>query len=136
MDIKELRVGNWVKDKFSGEKLKISSINMTEGGDYQLFFQNINESSGLISCVEGIWLDEQIFSNFGFEQKTSNLYGLPNETFFYKGNLVIIKENNMYKLVLGKYNAQYGCEFIPIHFVHNLQNLHIEMLKEECEINL
>ena len=79
------------------------------------------------SDLEDILLTDSILNSLGFEQTQGSLRGLPNEFFWYKciGGfyLFLVKDNGIYKIACNKDNAYYGVKFIPLPFLHELQDI-------------
>lgn len=80
-----------------------------------------------IDVLSPVRLSDNILRVLGFKETEGRLFGLVNENYFYqKANDVrIIKDNGVFKFVQPSVdpNDFYGCKFIPMPYLHQLQGL-------------
>jgi hypothetical protein len=116
----ELRIGNYVMDKVSGEWMIVDEIGENIGAIL------INRDKYPLPdgwCMEFIPLSDEAFNKLGFSKKTcwglgDFIIGLDGEDFIYSEFTVI-------------YN---GITKVKVKYVHQLQNLHYALTGEELEI--
>lgn len=142
INIRELRIGNVVMDDKGGKYVIIGlQDNMIAVKPYGLHPEYPIESIEINSS--GIPITEEFISKCGFEKVTKQqLFGLPQENYyrkFYeiessKCPLVLIKENGYLCHVVPS-DGTFGCSFIPILYIHQLQNLYYSLSGQELEIS-
>lgn len=81
----------------------------------------------LTEKLSPISITEPILKALSFEEITGQLYGFPNEHFFRlktdNGIIEIIREKGTTKRVQPNKDNWYGCKFISIQYLHQLQHM-------------
>ena len=74
-----------------------------------------------------VYLTKEMLKVLGFKEVEGNLWGLINENYFFlkEKNIKIIKDQGDFKYVKQSTdpNDLFGCKFIPIPYLHKLQDL-------------
>ena len=118
MEAKELRIGNWVKDKDGRQPIKIDL------GDFCYI-----ERQG-VEDYEPISLTEEWLLKFGVNELLNQDVYRVNYTCYHKGT-------NCFNYCLGYYHDDQGYIdniFKDIKHVHQLQNLYFALTGKELEI--
>lgn len=109
MELKELRIGNWVKGSF-GNYLQVDADSFMR--------MHVNGEDNPIP------LTEEILLKAGFEKRQDTMWTIYNKSWI-----------SLYKMMGGKY---YEVEdtYTSLKYVHSLQNLYFALTGEELEIDL
>ena len=146
IDIKELRIGNYVlyKDK----KVRITGIVLGSDNAKDAFKEDTllgdkNERLNRSDCSSISITDELLKScNFQTIRNRITFRVLPRVAYELKYQpsgimdycyLVIVKDNNVFNHVVPADNDK-DCCFIPINSLHQLQNLYFDLAGKELEI--
>jgi hypothetical protein len=127
MDIRELRIGNWVLDH-EGEPKQVAYVGETiglhleQGGTQK--YQHNPILSGDILDLKPIPLTSEILEKAGFVENILQLNSGER-----------VEYNDFFEYEDGKICFGYYCN-VPIRYLHQLQNLYFSITGKELEINL
>lgn len=119
MEAKELRIGNWVKHKYSG----VVSIDL-----HALSLVNIQSSEKIDIIYQPILLTEEWLLKFGFEKRITENISIQ----YFTGENPITRDWLFEILWLNGYEFPFyrnGC--FQIKYVHQLQNLYFALTNQE-----
>lgn len=122
----ELRLGNVLRIKATGELMVVSSIYNNDwiGSD--------GKGTYKVEELEGVELDEAWLGKLG----SSVLAGFPDEYIY--GQCTIDQEDNKIIFVFDSSENSYGCwdrHYMELDFVHQLQNIWLLVNNKELTIN-
>lgn len=138
MQSTELKVGNIVYVNFLNGHKDVCVVKKLDKGVAVLKSldnagkEEINISSDeQWKMVEGIPFKQDFLNQMGFVDDSSyRVYGLPDEGAYVKfigslkgpNDIIVKKEEGSFVLVVRKDEAEFGCKFIPIPYLHVFQN--------------
>nr|WP_288210522.1 hypothetical protein [uncultured Dysgonomonas sp.] len=134
---KELRIGNFITGE--GGTLNVVNSLGLEGESGSNIVNNTD-----VENFRPISLTKEILLKSGFKSINDKpLFGIaPGEEFFQIVYLIngkmcplIIKEENKILCHVVPSEGFFGCEFLPIFYVHKLQNLYFALSGEELVVN-
>lgn len=130
IDIKELRIGNWVYENHLGKKDTVASI--YSNGYVQL---NVMRSSSNLDYISPISLTPEILEKCGFVKLSYNR-GNAKTTYIYGGAFEIcFASNNHITTYICATNSEYDIK-VNCKYLHQLQNIFYDLTGKELEINL
>lgn len=121
MKANELRIGNWVKWNYEES---------SDGNAYPVEYgYELDDIKNNPNIVKPIPLTEEWLERFGFDKVADNCW-LSEKTSFYIDN----REGHIRKGFV-YYLREDSNDFIPIDYVHSLQNLYFALTGEELNQN-
>ena len=143
INIRELRIGNIVADEKGGKSvvsgLQDCRIAVKPYASYPEY-----PAESIEMKVFGIPLTERFLLKCEFEKVMQRqLFGFLGVDFYQKiykieaaeCPLIMIKENGTMHHVVPS-DGKFGCSFVPILYIHQLQNLYFELTRKEIEVKL
>lgn len=115
LDIRELRIGNWINDSHCVVGIYLDMIETTEDAEM------------LLECIEPVPLTEEWLLTFGFVEN-NGFFSSNLSTDYYVDYCI---KSNTWELYLAEYT---GIFMLDITYVHQLQNLYFALTGEELEI--
>lgn len=127
MDVKELRIGNWIEEYFVNSV--VISVTSEHYGDGQIRLahsvENYPRNIVQARVCNPIPLTKEWFENFGFKYYKGNSRGYYVMRYGNRVKFRFIKHHDCY--MIDGHNAK-------IKYVHQLQNLYFALTGEELEI--
>lgn len=123
INVRELNVGNLVFDEDLMPMYIAGVWPVNQGKQYR--FIDSAGNTGNINLLQPIPLTEDILLKAGFEVTATDALLLP---------IYLVKGFDCYRIHLT--DGDNGLDIQPIHYLHQLQNLHFSLVGEELTIEL
>lgn len=124
MDVRELRIGNWVECNASGHQFQIGNINNV----YVTEILYEDDTWFSIQDIDPIPLtEEKLVNMFGFERVESPDPDVHPWADYVKDNVVI-------SMPYFEFSYSYGDDPVEIKYVHSIQNLFFAVKQRELEV--
>lgn len=139
IDVKELRIGNYIKDDF-GYIIQVSSIEKIGIDKWNVYSGIITNADCKLDNLSGIKITTDILFKCGFVDKQSNLVLNAGQFIFFvfpdsKGiSISFTYLMSPIEYTLMRENERYT-SIDHIIYLHQLQNLYYSLMNEELEIN-
>jgi len=127
LTVKDLRIGNLVKEYYSGDIIKVDINILT------LIYKTTQPDSDFQNVYQPIPLTEEWLIKFGFKMKNMNI-GTFNDC-WHEYELFKYPKTKNITLSLQPFNKKDVAVLARIFYVHQLQNLYFALTQKELEIN-